>query len=376
MASKQTRSLECPVCLEEYVDPRILPCYHTLCRRCLGTQVTTSATRGQYSCPVCRASHKVPANGIDGIQKNFYINEMQEMAKAMKPKHPMCKDHPTEDLRFYCLNCELPICRDCKVVGHERHKIDFVSEVVKVKKAEAQKLIEAAEYRKQELKRQFAKYRDRLMDQHISKAESILKETVEKMEHLESRLSKMLEYIKGDIEKWKSDCSDAFKSNRDLHDEAKNNLNLLIEQLSEISQEPIDAASDIKCYNRLLKKHSRWNENSNVIFDAAIPTSSTSFMECFNKFMFQANLEVYKFENKLYKKIRHVFTYPTESSEMKNYSNKEGRRNSSRAKEDQPGPSGEPSRKKRRADGARRRSTTSSSDEWVEWVDDSSDSGD
>ena len=45
-------------------------------------------------------------------------------------------------------------------------------------------------------------------------------------------------------------------------------------------------------------------------------------MESFDKSLFQANLEVYNFENKLYKKIRHVCTYPTERTDNKNHSNK------------------------------------------------------
>ena len=52
----------------------------------------------------------------------------------------------------------------------------------------------------------------------------------------------LLDYIKRDIEKLKSDRSDAFKSNRDLHDEANNNLNILIEQLSDISERYMDEA--------------------------------------------------------------------------------------------------------------------------------------
>ena len=44
-------------------------------------------------------------------------------------------------------------------------------------------------------------------------------------------------------------------------------------------------------------------------------------MESFDKSLFQANLEVYNFKNKLYKKIRHVCTYPTERTDNKNHCN-------------------------------------------------------
>lgn len=46
-------------------------------------------------------------------------------------KKRVCTHHPEEDLRFYCLHCEVPICRDCKILSHDDHKAELVSDVAK-----------------------------------------------------------------------------------------------------------------------------------------------------------------------------------------------------------------------------------------------------
>ena len=118
--------LECSLCLDKFKDPRILSCIHTYCRQCIGEYVAKSkrvenfVTR--FNCPICRACITLPANGVDGLQKNFYLDQEQ-------PKHPVCGVHKTEDLRFFCHVCGERICRDCKVVSHDGHAAGMADDV-------------------------------------------------------------------------------------------------------------------------------------------------------------------------------------------------------------------------------------------------------
>ena len=46
---------ECPVCREEFTDPRALPCDHLLCQYCVD-----HIQKGiQIKCPVCNTTHDV-----------------------------------------------------------------------------------------------------------------------------------------------------------------------------------------------------------------------------------------------------------------------------------------------------------------------------
>lgn len=58
--NKMEEELTCPVCLELYVDPIILPCSHTLCKLCVkNIKFSEAGTREKGElhhllvCPIC-----------------------------------------------------------------------------------------------------------------------------------------------------------------------------------------------------------------------------------------------------------------------------------------------------------------------------------
>ncbi|XP_068443803.1 E3 ubiquitin/ISG15 ligase TRIM25 [Clinocottus analis] len=60
--------LTCPVCLDVYRDPHLLPCGHNFCKICLD-RLKRQAERGRFRCPECRDSHRCGTN----FQKNFKL---------------------------------------------------------------------------------------------------------------------------------------------------------------------------------------------------------------------------------------------------------------------------------------------------------------
>ncbi|XP_060886780.1 E3 ubiquitin/ISG15 ligase TRIM25 isoform X1 [Labrus mixtus] len=70
--SDQSRVLQeeltCPVCLDLYRDPYLLPCGHNFCKTCLD-RLKRQAERGRFRCPECRDSHRCGAS----FQKNFKL---------------------------------------------------------------------------------------------------------------------------------------------------------------------------------------------------------------------------------------------------------------------------------------------------------------
>ena len=61
MADEGDDLTNCPVCLDEYTEtgdhiPRILPCFHTLCEKCLEQLVLAD----RLDCPECRLKHPAP----------------------------------------------------------------------------------------------------------------------------------------------------------------------------------------------------------------------------------------------------------------------------------------------------------------------------
>ena len=131
----------CPICQDEFNDPVIIDCHHSFCRTCIETWInrTKSTQHGpeglafyhqrQFNCPSCKTKNKIPFDGVAGFAKSFYIEQIKDTKAKSHSSYPMCAKHTTEDLRFYCIECETTMCRDCKVLKHEGHTAECVTDV-------------------------------------------------------------------------------------------------------------------------------------------------------------------------------------------------------------------------------------------------------
>jgi len=67
---------ECSICTEVFTDPRVLPCIHTFCLKCLQNYGKDRPPRGRMPCPMCRKMFTIPPGGLSAIQKNFYMEKL------------------------------------------------------------------------------------------------------------------------------------------------------------------------------------------------------------------------------------------------------------------------------------------------------------
>ncbi|KAK3108531.1 hypothetical protein FSP39_010021 [Pinctada imbricata] len=109
------RILQCPICMDEYKDPRILPCHHTVCLHCLLDYVRHSSSSGRlFRCPQCRSDICVPRGGVKDFPPNFYVNCIQDEL-GNKPYFGICDICEREWLvsQYRCVDCDLDICKFC-----------------------------------------------------------------------------------------------------------------------------------------------------------------------------------------------------------------------------------------------------------------------
>jgi hypothetical protein len=80
MASNDLSSMEtlitCSLCSKLYEDPRLLPCSHSYCFRCINQIITTN--QDHFTCPSCDGS-KVTQNDIDSLPSNLIIQDTIEL---------------------------------------------------------------------------------------------------------------------------------------------------------------------------------------------------------------------------------------------------------------------------------------------------------
>lgn len=65
-------NLFCPLCHEMYVNPRLLPCLHTFCKRCLENMVPPRSL--SLSCPSCRSDIPLGVGYSQHHQHYHYID--------------------------------------------------------------------------------------------------------------------------------------------------------------------------------------------------------------------------------------------------------------------------------------------------------------
>lgn len=84
----------CPVCLEEFQEPKCLPsCAHNVCERCLQNMVRRNSIT--ISCPQCREESFLPPLGVSAFPTNHLLLRLIDNTPARKEKKAV-----TEALRF------------------------------------------------------------------------------------------------------------------------------------------------------------------------------------------------------------------------------------------------------------------------------------
>jgi hypothetical protein len=125
--------LECSVCYHMFKDPRILPCGHTFCLKCLQDIVTAAASKTDKtpSCPTCRAAFQVSSQNLQDLPKNFTV---AQLISAL-PANSQCVNNSQHGpAQHVCLDCWDALCDTCSK-NHTQtkftkdHTVKLLSEV-------------------------------------------------------------------------------------------------------------------------------------------------------------------------------------------------------------------------------------------------------
>uniref|UniRef100_W5M1Y5 Uncharacterized protein n=1 Tax=Lepisosteus oculatus TaxID=7918 RepID=W5M1Y5_LEPOC len=144
--------LTCPVCLDIFRDPRLLPCGHNLCLLCVQELRKQRGNGQSFSCPECRED---PAAVFCDccLQKTAAVRLCLKCEVALCGDHvrlhterPAFRDHTLTELgqdpakrkcpehgevfRFYCVQDEAALCSSCTVQRqHKGHDMKTYKEL-------------------------------------------------------------------------------------------------------------------------------------------------------------------------------------------------------------------------------------------------------
>ncbi|XP_062423550.1 tripartite motif-containing protein 3 isoform X1 [Rhea pennata] len=155
--------LVCSICLDRYRNPKVLPCLHTFCERCLQNYIPPQSLT--LSCPVCRQTSILPEKGVAALQNNFFITNLMEVLQRDPESaglHPgpgldpvsavtgqplSCPNHEGKVMEFYCESCETAMCHECTEGEHREHVTVPLRDVVEQHKAALQQQLDAIKSR-------------------------------------------------------------------------------------------------------------------------------------------------------------------------------------------------------------------------------------
>ena len=261
---KELECSVCQELFSEVNEPKILKCLHTFCKNCLEAWLRRQR-EGQLSCPTCRQVTECPNSNINSLPSNLFYKQMVEIVEAYsgtgqeddslrcgncvekKPlnfycfdcntflcekcagahsksklfkghhvkeigkfessdvqdyarKSNVCKQHKDE-LRFYCENCNICICRDCAILEHRddrNHHIVSLERGFENKKSDItskMKDVEAIASRLRDQKQTLEKKRARMLgsiDQATSEIHQVAEQWISFIRQNEAAMTKTL----------------------------------------------------------------------------------------------------------------------------------------------------------------------------------------
>ena len=116
---KLEEQLTCSICFEQYNNPKILPCFHSFCVKCL-ERVPLELQQGNYTlpCPTCRSPCQLPQQRVQALPSSFTINNLTEVCNSLKKigsgdRNVSCDNCSSPDADRYCKQCTKFLCQQC-----------------------------------------------------------------------------------------------------------------------------------------------------------------------------------------------------------------------------------------------------------------------
>ena len=161
LAEAFDKELTCAICLSRFESPKVLPCLHLYCEKCLEgmTKKSLDKDKGYVVCPQCQERHTIPKQGIDGFKTYFTINNLLELlhvheANDDSPKAAaiLCESLLDQNIaEARCLDCPCYLCKSCsemhkKMLFTSSHTVVTLSDIKSSDKKEGVKNFQHAQY--------------------------------------------------------------------------------------------------------------------------------------------------------------------------------------------------------------------------------------
>ncbi|XP_052816216.1 E3 ubiquitin-protein ligase TRIM71-like [Mya arenaria] len=122
----------CPLCRDQFRDPRVLPCLHSFCKDCLERCHHDQGLNDSFACPSCKQPGSLNSGGIEGIPSSIFISNILDVMVSqdeyengeINANFGDCFCNCSEGSRAtsLCKNCHEYLCDNC-VKAHQRVRL-------------------------------------------------------------------------------------------------------------------------------------------------------------------------------------------------------------------------------------------------------------
>lgn len=145
-AENGEKMTECSICGQIFSDPKMLPCLHTFCLRCLiryrrdlDQNGEKRSEKAKMPCPLCQRLFVIPDGGLEALSSNSFFGrlahqrrlscmlstsssfESPDVATDVCMPCAAAGHEAREPAMFICFDCDEKLCSDCEA-AHRKQK--------------------------------------------------------------------------------------------------------------------------------------------------------------------------------------------------------------------------------------------------------------
>ncbi len=136
--------ITCPICHEHYTDPKMLPCFHYYCKKCIHGMAYRTGSNRPFPCPECRETTTITE---EDLKPAWIANRLKSMyykhkkALGRQETCEFCHDSGKK-VKAYCKQCDKFACQACTDSHYDRQTAADEHDVVLVTRYNTTKIQE------------------------------------------------------------------------------------------------------------------------------------------------------------------------------------------------------------------------------------------
>ena len=111
-------AITCSICQEHYTEPKVLPCLHYYCKKCILMLALRTQPGEPFHCPECHCEATLSEGGVDNFKTAFFVNRLKSKVTNLQRAHgkvevkcELCT--ASSNAEAFCRQCARFICKRC-----------------------------------------------------------------------------------------------------------------------------------------------------------------------------------------------------------------------------------------------------------------------